>query len=221
MKKNLLHLLFFTLGVLGTILAVGAYDGFLYTFFTGEEKTGHELWIAKEKINAYPAPYSKDILFEINEGEVCTPIKIVINKDMNIKVLCKNGEGWIHYWTTFDIIKAKEENMNRNNWPHFPFFILGVLSAILAVRVYNSFIYTFLVGEEKPGHELWIAKEKILAYPAPYDENVLYEINEGETCIPLKIIIGKATHIKVLCKNGEGWIHCRTKFDIIKTKEQK
>ena len=109
----------------------------------------------------------------------------------------------------------------KKNLLHLLFFTLGVLGTILAVGAYDGFLYTFFTGEEKTGHELWIAKEKILAYPAPYDENVLYEINEGETCIPLKIIIGKATHIKVLCKNGEGWIHCRTKFDIIKTKEQK
>lgn len=109
-KKNLLHLLFFTLGVLSTILAVRAYD-FLHPVFSGIDKVGYELWIAEKKTLAYPGTTSqKHISYEINEGETCTPIKTFSGKAfLYTNVLCKDGEAWVIDKHHFDIIKAKEQ----------------------------------------------------------------------------------------------------------------
>ena len=106
------------MGALTTFLAMHAYD-LLHSFFTGEDKINNELWIAKEKVQAYPAPFGKHILFEINEGDTCTPIKTLITKErMQVNILCKNGQGWIiGRIKQFDIIKAKEQSPQNPTKP--------------------------------------------------------------------------------------------------------
>jgi hypothetical protein len=109
--------------------------------------------------------------------------------------------------------------MNKKNLLHLIFFISGALTAILAICAYPVF-----TGEEKVDGELWIAKANIIAYHAPAEsgKQILYEIKKDEACIPLKTLTTKAhLYINVLCEYGEGWIHSRSNFDTIKTKEQK
>jgi hypothetical protein len=110
-KESMRPFLFIVVGIFIALLARTAFDH-VHFFFTGEKKLDKEIWVAKEKTHAFDAAYdgNENILFDIEKGDICTPIKTYFEKVfLHTEVLCKNGQGWIVDTKKFDVIKAKEQ----------------------------------------------------------------------------------------------------------------
>jgi hypothetical protein len=72
--------------------------------------------------------------------------------------------------------------------------------------------------------EMWIATDKVSVYSAPIDgnENVIFELESGETCIKTRETMQKVfLHTELLCKKGKGWVVDLQKFTVLKNDETK
>jgi hypothetical protein len=72
---------------------------------------------------------------------------------------------------------------------------------------------------EKPV-ELWIAKNVIKVHTVAYDgnDNVLFELEAGDTCVLLQEVMLKMyLHSELLCKKGRGWV-IDGEFEVVRGK---
>jgi len=94
-----------------TVLSIFAIIALFSGYFYSGTEIKHELWIAKEEISVY-GPMNKlnnTELFKLSENDTCTPMREFIEKDtMYIKILCREGEGWIESGRKFDVLKARK-----------------------------------------------------------------------------------------------------------------